>query len=100
MDSMNVPKARLGYCALTNLGYSRENPPTEFTNSLAEVNRSYTEYWARELHEAGIPSSKMYTHVAAGAGVVGSAAIKHTNAPIDIAFTKYTRPGWTTEVDR
>jgi hypothetical protein len=32
MDSLNVPKTRLGYCALTNLGYSREKPPTEFAN--------------------------------------------------------------------
>ena len=96
MDSLDVPKTRIGYCALTNLGYSQQNPPDDFAEALAEINRSYTEYWARELYEAGIPSAKMYTHVAAGAGVVGSLAIKHTNAPLDIAFTDYARPGWTT----
>lgn len=96
MDRLGVPKSRLGYCALTNLGYSRSKPPADFAKALAGVNHAYVEYWAKLLHEAGIPTSKMYTHIAAGAGVVGSPEVAHTNAPIDIAFNKYSRPGWTT----
>jgi len=38
----------------------------------------------------------MYTHIAAGAGVIGSAMVEFTNAPIEIAFNDYSRPGWTT----
>jgi hypothetical protein len=38
----------------------------------------------------------MYTHVAAGAGVVGSPQVEFTNAPIEIAFNDHSRPGWTT----
>jgi len=96
MDRLGVPKSRLGYCALANLGYSRSKPPADFAKALAGVNQAYVEYWAKLLHEAGISTGKMYTHIAAGAGVVGSPEVAQTNAPIDIAFNKYSRPGWTT----
>jgi hypothetical protein len=96
IEEDGVPKARLGYNAFTRLGYSRENPPADFAAALAEVNRNYTSYWAERLHEAGISKAKMYTHVAAGAGVVGSALVGLSNAPIDIAFNDFSRPGWTT----
>jgi hypothetical protein len=38
----------------------------------------------------------MYSHVAAGAGVVGSPGVRYTNAPISIALADSCRPGWTT----
>ena len=96
MKRLGVPQARLGYCSLTNLGYSKSNPPADFAKALASVNHAYVEYWAKLLHGAGISKDKMYTHIAAGAGVVGSPEVEHTNAPISIAFNKYSRPGWTT----
>jgi len=96
MDRDGSPKTRLGYNALTNNGYSKDNPPEDFGKALAEVNRDYTIYWCQELAKTGIPVEKMYTHVAAGAGVVGSPGVEFTNAPIEIAFNDYSRPGWTT----
>jgi len=96
MDQDGSPKTRLGYNALTNKGYSKNNPPEDFGRALAKVNEDYTTYWCRKLAEAGIPTNKMYTHVAAGAGVIGSPALEFTNAPIEIAFNDYSRPGWTT----
>ena len=96
MDEDGVPKAKLGYNALTNKGYSRKKPPKDFGQALAEINQDFTTYWARQLAEAGVPVSKMYTHVAAGAGEVGSPHAEFTNAPIHIAFIKHARPGWTT----
>ncbi len=96
MDEDKSPKARLGYNALTNKGYSKDKPPEDFGRALAEVNKEYISYWCRELFEAGIPSEKMYTHIAAGAGVIGSPMVEFTNAPIEIAFNDYSRPGWTT----
>jgi hypothetical protein len=96
MDEDGSPKARLGYNALTNKGYSKDNPPEDFARALAQVNKDYIAYWSRKLFEAGIPSEKMYTHIAAGAGVIGSPMVEFTNAPIDIAFNDYSRPGWTT----
>ena len=96
MDRDGSPKVRLGYNALTNKGYSQDNPPEDFGEALAEINRDYTAFWAQKLAEAGIPTEKMYTHVAAGAGVVGSPAVEFNNAPIEIAFIRHARPGWTT----
>jgi len=96
MDKDKSPKARLGYNALSNKGYSKDKPPEDFATALAEVNKEYISYWSRKLAEAGIPTEKMYTHIAAGAGVIGSAMVEFTNAPIEIAFNDYSRPGWTT----
>ena len=96
MDEDKSPKVRLGYNALTNNGYSKEKPPEDFAAALAKVNKEYISYWCRRLFEAGIPTEKMYTHIAAGAGVIGSPMVEFTNAPIEIAFNDYSRPGWTT----
>ena len=96
MDEDKSPKARLGYNALTNKGYSKAKPPEDFARALAQVNKEYISYWSRKLAEAGIPTRKMYTHIAAGAGVIGSPMVEFTNAPIEIAFNNYSRPGWTT----
>jgi len=96
MDEDKSPKVRLGYNALANKGYSKDKPPEDFGRALAEVNKAYISYWSQQLFEAGIPTEKMYTHIAAGAGVIGSAMVEFTNAPIEIAFNDYSRPGWTT----
>ncbi|MHC4537413.1 MAG: hypothetical protein ACYS6K_26030 [Planctomycetota bacterium] len=96
MDEDKSPKARLGYNALANKGYSKDKPPEDFGRALAEINKEYISYWCRKLSEAGIPTEKMYTHIAAGAGVIGSPMVEFTNAPIEIAFNDYSRPGWTT----
>ncbi|QDV82160.1 hypothetical protein [Planctomycetes bacterium TBK1r] len=96
MERDGVPRRRLGYNALTNLGYGRDNPPADFAATLAKVNQDYISLWARNLAKGGVPSNKMYSHVAAGAGVVGSPGVEFTNAPISIAFAESCRPGWTT----
>jgi hypothetical protein len=96
MERDGVPRSRLGYNALTNLGYSRDNPPADFAAALAKVNQDYISHWARHLAEGGIPPNRMYSHIAAGAGVVGSPGVRFTNAPISIAFADSCRPGWTT----
>ncbi|QDU07975.1 hypothetical protein [Gimesia aquarii] len=96
MDQNGSPKARLGFNALTNKGYSKTEPPKDFGRALAQINQEYTSFWSQKLAEAGIPIQKMYTHVAAGAGVVGSPQVEFTNAPLDIAFNHHSRPGWTT----
>lgn len=96
MEQNGDPKVRLGYCALTNAGYSKTNPPNDFPQALAKINQEFTQYWAKQFVDAGIPSSYLYTHVAAGADLPGSPALKFTNAPIWTAFNGYSRPGWTT----
>jgi hypothetical protein len=86
-------KTRLGYCALTNLGYSQANPPANYSAALAQVNQQYAAYWGKQLVQAGIPKDKLYTHVAP---VMEGAYLQYTNAPIDTAFNDYSNPGWTT----
>jgi len=93
MEKDGAVKGRLGYCALTNLGYSKSNPPADYADALAKVNQAYAAYWAQQLVKAGLSKDKLYGHVAAGAE---GAVLQYTNAPIWTAFNDYSRPGWTT----
>lgn len=86
-------KTRLGYCALTNLGYSEEKPPPNYPAALAKINQEYAAYWGKELVQAGLLKDKLYTHVAPA---TEGAYLQYTNAPIETAFNEYSNPGWTT----
>lgn len=96
MNEDGTPLVSLGYNALTNAGYSVGNPPKDFAKALADVNSAFITFWASELNRNGISTSKMYNHIPAGAGEVGSALFNFANAPLDIAFNNFARPGWTT----
>ena len=96
MDSLHAAKVRLGYNALTRMGYGPSNPPPDFSSALGEVNRQFASDWARAFAEAGIPPSKLYTHVAGATGVPGWPGYDYMNAPLSAAFAESARPGWTT----
>ena len=96
VEKDGAPLVTLGYCALTNAGYSKANPPKNFPEALAKINHDFIALWAKNFADSGIPKDRMYTHVAAGADEVGSPVLEFTNAPISVAFNDYTRPGWTT----
>lgn len=96
VEKDGAPLVTLGYCALTNAGYSKENPPKNFPEALAKINQDFIALWAKNLSESGVPKNRMYTHIAAGADEVGSPILEFTNAPISVAFNDYSRPGWTT----
>jgi hypothetical protein len=89
MDQDKAPHSSLGYCSLTNAGYSKANPPADINRALAEVNRTFIAFWDKKFVDAGIPCSRVYTHVAAPQSQSG-------DAPIGIVFNPYARPGWTT----
>jgi hypothetical protein len=91
MDEDKAPHSRLGYCSLTNAGYSKANPPKDINQALADVNQKFIEFWDKQFVDAGIPCSKIYTHVAAA-----PPQDDNNNAPISIVFNPYARPGWTT----
>lgn len=91
MDEDKAPHRRLGYCSLTNAGYSKEKPPANFNLALTEINQKLIEFWDKQFVMAGIPCSRIYTHVAAGVR-----QDDNNNAPISIVFNPYARPGWTT----
>jgi hypothetical protein len=91
MDEDKAPHSRLGYCSLTNAGYSNANPPADVNAALADVNQKFIEFWDKLFFDAGIPCSRLYTHVAAS-----PPQDDNNNAPISIVFNPYARPGWTT----
>ena len=92
MDEDKAPHGgRLGYCSLTNAGYSKIHPPTDINAALADVNKKFIAFWDRQFADAGIPCSRIYTHVAAS-----PPQDDKNNAPLAIVFNPYARPGWTT----
>lgn len=91
IEEDKAPHGGLGYCSLTNAGYSKTNPPADFNQALADVNKKFIEFWDKQFVDAGIPCSKIYTHVAAPTSQDDS-----DNAPRRIAFNPYARPGWST----
>lgn|SRR6266446_973322 len=91
MDEDKAPRNRLGYCSLTNAGYSKAHPPPNFNQALTSIMQKFIEFWDEQFVKAGIPCSRIYTHVAASLRQDDS-----NNAPISIAFNPYARPGWTT----
>jgi hypothetical protein len=91
MDEDKAPHSRLGYCALTNAGYGKDNPPADFNRALADINQKFIGFWDKQFVDAGIPCSRIYTHVAAA-----PPQDDDNNAPIRIVFNPYARPGWTT----
>lgn len=96
MDSLQAPKVRLGYNALTRIGYGASNDPRDFPSALGEINRQFASDWAKALVLGGILPTKLYTHVAGAAGVPGWPAYEYINAPLSAAFADFARPGWTT----
>jgi hypothetical protein len=91
MEEDKAPNSRLGYCSLTNAGYSKTHPPTDINQALVDVNQQFIEFWDKQFVEAGIQCSRIYTHIA-----TSSLQDDNNNAPIRIAFNPYARPGWTT----
>jgi hypothetical protein len=90
MKEDGVPAGPLGYRALRDRGFSADHPPDDFRNALANIVQETVAFWCQQFVDAGIPSEKLYPHVAA------PAPIEEMNAPIWTAFNKYSRPGWTT----
>jgi hypothetical protein len=57
-------KLPLGYCALTNLGFSKGNPPKDRDSELDAVVHDFIQLWAKSLVDAGIPKDRIFGHVA------------------------------------
>jgi hypothetical protein len=70
-------------------------PPDDLGAAAAAVNKTWTESWAKAIANAGVPTNRLYAHVAAPAGAPTDVAYEFINAPIDIAFIDSARPGWT-----
>ena len=54
----------LGYCALTNAGFSATNPPADIDAERAKITTDFISFWVRSLTGAGVPADKVYSHIA------------------------------------
>lgn len=111
-NTLGIQRVRSGYNALTNLGYSASNPPSNFDSLLERVVHDYADFWAMQFGEANIPANRIYTHIAFpvfppgqqqamlnqlslhlgfAANMLG---FTHTNA--STGFNGHSRPGFST----
>jgi hypothetical protein len=109
-NSLAIPHVQMGYNALTNLGYSSNNQPPNIDSILERVVHDYAELWAQKINEAGVPSNRIYTHIAFVVyeneqdavnqltSIFGFPAnlleIIHTTP--STAYNNYSRPGYST----
>jgi len=89
MAEDGAPRGRLGYRALLDRGYTRDKPPADVREALAEVVQETVAFWCRQFAEAGVSRERLYPHVVAQAPEMSS-------APISAAFNSWSRPGWST----
>ena len=98
-DDSNPPRY-YGYCALHNLGFSAQKPPSDPDAELVGVLTDWNILWDKSLRGAGIPRERIYTHVAypgeppPGAFVNPVRDLYHHATP-ETAFNDYSRPGFT-----
>lgn len=99
----------LGYCSLTNRGFTARNPPPDLDRAREMVVQEFIELWTKALVDAGIDKRKIYSHTAfmakeefeearrqPGSRVLGSYARVVNFAPPSVAFGKYHNPGFST----
>lgn len=94
----------LGYCGLTNMGYSASEPPDDIDYERTRLVKDFIDLWARELVRGGVPSDKLYSHIVFTVQglddpdrVANSSYEKqvHFSTP-DVAFGDFYRPGFST----
>jgi hypothetical protein len=94
----------LGYCALSNLGFSRANPPQNLDTELEKVVQTFIERWASGIKQAEIDPAKIYSHTALlPQSVFDTMHISDTSyskfnhfAPPEVSFGANYRPGFST----
>jgi hypothetical protein len=79
----------LGYCALTNAGFSATNPPADINRERINIVRNFMDFWAESLINAGVPKGTVYSHI--------TFAPEVTNlTPPETAFCSHCVPGIST----
>ena len=88
-DDSDTPP--IGYCALTNEGYTVTNPPSNFNQSLDDIVYDWVQWFTQQFVDTGNDSSEIYTHVASGTWLQ-----KETiQSPLWAAFNTCSRGGFT-----
>jgi len=90
----------VGYHALKNRGLDASRSRAELDQALTNTVRDFIELWARELVRAGVPSNKIYCHLAFAdkANLPPATTFIQASgyAPPDVAFDKLYRAGFST----
>ncbi len=99
----------LGYCALTNAGYSANNPPPDIDAARSKIVTEFIDFWAKSLGDTGIPRNKIFSHIAymsssmyrlgqhANPAAVAAPYLQIVNfTPPPAAFCKHCSPGIST----
>jgi hypothetical protein len=97
----------LGYCALTNLGYSKQRPPSDHDAALETVVNDWIDLWSNSVNAAGIPTAKNFSHIAFSSRkqyADESASTREARtysdyvswSPVKVAFGTTHNPGFTT----
>jgi hypothetical protein len=53
-----------GYCSLSQLGYTAQNPPADFDHERERILQRHMERWAKGIYDAGVPRHLIFTHFA------------------------------------
>jgi hypothetical protein len=106
-DDFNSKKP-LGYCALTNKGFSRTNPPSDFDYERSIIVKEYIEFWSKNIADAGVDTEKIFSHTEAMTKKVYDeekaenptrfkSYLEAVNfSPPSVSFGKYHNPGFST----
>lgn len=97
----------LGYCALTNLGFTANSSPADIDGALESVVQNWIETWSSSLADAGVPSDRIYSHIAfapkrqfnAHGSASGSYARSVLFTPPQVAFGATHHAGFSTYPD-
>jgi len=83
-------KGQLGYRALLDRGYTKNNPPADIHQALGKIIQETVAFWCKAFVQAGVSPKMLYPHIPIGV------PIEVTSAPIESAFNDFSRPGWST----
>jgi hypothetical protein len=102
-----------GYCSISHLGFSAQHPPADFEHEREIVLQRYIARWAQLIHQSGIPTSLIFTHLAT-ITAEEYAQLSAALTPAQIcalpgsttfrapwtAFNPYSNSGWSAYVDQ
>lgn len=94
----------LGYHALSNRGFTKNNPPRDMDAEREKIVEEFITVWCKGLADAGVSTGKIYSHEAFfsrrlfdGQPSQTTSYSEHNHfAPPTVAFGKYRRPGFST----
>ncbi len=93
----------VGYCALTNKGYSAAKPPRDLDQARVDISEEFINLWTSSIAAAGVPEKKIFSHIAVMPQITSEAELQKLThfesinfTPTSIAFGPHHYPGFST----